>query len=166
MKALENDVNVQKRGIVHINYNVRNPNHHNTNEKDNVGGGGSLIDSTFLELVTKLHLIQCVPFRFVSVHFCFNSPLLRQPMALIQKALSTKQRLRVRSHYGTCTIVSFPFHSFILLVPCCYFRSVCHFFALVSNAWNLLFPPPRMYRINATMIFLPCNNHNGICANS
>ena len=107
MKALENDENVQKRGIVHINYNVRNTHKddgggHNSSSSNN----GTFIDPTFLELVTKLHLIQCVPFRFVSVHFCFNSPLLRQPMALIQKALTTKHRLRVRSHYGAFIILS------------------------------------------------------------
>ena len=118
MKALENDENVQKRGIVHINYNVRNTHKddgggHNSSSNNN----GTFIDATFLELVTKLHLIQCVPFRFVSVHFCFNSPLLRQPMALIQKALTTKNRLRVRSHCGTFILSSALrfFHLFILL---------------------------------------------------
>ena len=93
MKALQEDVDVQKRGIVHVNYNVNNV-------SSSSSGTNKIIDHTFLELVTKLHLIQCVPFRFSSVHFCFNSPVLRQPMALIQRALTTNHRLRIRSHYG------------------------------------------------------------------
>jgi hypothetical protein len=44
--------------------------------------------------------VESVPFRFASMHICYNFLQLRPLLSLVQMAVGKEGRLRFRSHYG------------------------------------------------------------------
>ena len=87
-KALRADENIQRLGMAHVTYNVN---------VDQVG-------NSFWQVLSKVHLMACLPFKIVGFHYCSNNPIMKHPMAIMQRALSNSHRIRFRSHFGTFLI--------------------------------------------------------------
>jgi hypothetical protein len=81
MTALE-DVQVQRSGVVALIYNV----------------GTKSVDYELLRNSPKL--MESLPFRVVSVHYCYSDVRIRPAMALIQANIGTEGRVRFRAHFG------------------------------------------------------------------
>ena len=47
------------------------------------------------------HIYDCLPYRYAAIHFVFNAPILRYPLALMQNAVGKHNRIRFLCHYGT-----------------------------------------------------------------
>lgn len=45
-------------------------------------------------------LIETIPYKIRGFHFCHDSALLRPLLAIIQMAIGSRVRLRLRRHYG------------------------------------------------------------------
>ena len=90
MKAVENDESIQKKGVVNIMYNVDNDHEerfHYTKKDLEL-----MVDASFIN--------DCLPFKYASMHFCYNNPRLKPLMNVIQYAVGTEARIRFRAHYG------------------------------------------------------------------
>jgi hypothetical protein len=85
MAALE-DENVQKYGLVHVLYDIGLKQH----------------DVIYADLLTSIHIIRDgLPFRLPALHYCFDKPMMRGAMSLLQTMISKNQRLRFRAHFGS-----------------------------------------------------------------
>jgi hypothetical protein len=82
MRSVEDDEEVQKRGIVGCMYCV---------------GGGINFD---LQLLRKV-LQNALPVRFDSFHVCYDDPRLVPAFSLAMIIMGTRSRLRFRAHYGS-----------------------------------------------------------------
>ena len=84
MVALQ-DENTQKYGIVDVLYNIGLAKH----------------DAQYADVVAKAHMLRDgVPFRLCALHYCFDNPLLRGAMSLVQIMVGRDYRLRFRTHFG------------------------------------------------------------------
>jgi hypothetical protein len=88
MVALEEDEDTQKKGIVNLVYSV--------------GGVGTSITMKLDKEVflNASKFMDCLPIRFVAMHYCFNDAKLRPVMSFIQLACGKHTRIRFRAHYG------------------------------------------------------------------
>ena len=91
MQTLENDESIQKKGVVNIIYNVDNDQdedrfHYTKKDLE------LMVDASFIN--------DCLPFRYASMHFCYNNPRLKPLMNVIHYAVGTEARIRFRAHYG------------------------------------------------------------------
>jgi hypothetical protein len=84
MRSVEDDEEVQKRGVVGCGYCL---------------GGGLNFD---LQVVRKTaNLRSALPARFDSVHVCYNDPLLMPLFSLGMVIMGAHSRMRFRTHYGS-----------------------------------------------------------------
>ena len=87
MKMLRKNVSTQKDGIVSIGYDCE------TRE------GFSIQEQV---LVWKsCRLLNILPLRIASLHYCYSDPIIHALIALGTTALGARTRTRVRPHYGT-----------------------------------------------------------------
>jgi hypothetical protein len=90
LQTLENDVEVQKQGIVEVFFS-----------------NGALMKLPRInEHLTKgLVGLLGLPIRYAGIHFCFNNPLFKPVIQLAQMAFGAENRLRFRAHYGECHVL-------------------------------------------------------------
>ena len=100
MAVLREDV--QRRGIVHVLYSV------NASAQK---ASQILISSA----QAGVKISKTIPFRLVSLHFCYSNRHLRYPMAVIQQNVGKDVRIRFRSHFGTDIEVHYALQAFGLL---------------------------------------------------
>ena len=86
MKALSDDEQAQKKGVVTIDYWV----------------GCRKVDPNVLDVFRNVHhMAEAFPLRVVAVHFCYDISQIRPIVILVQNVLMKDFRLRFRTHYGT-----------------------------------------------------------------
>lgn len=89
MRGLENE-EMQRHGMVMVVYNV----------------GLCEMKSLHLNLMMNAgFLFTDLPFRLMSVHYCYDTPKLRLAIAISQITLGQAGRIRFRAHYGKCMYV-------------------------------------------------------------
>ena len=110
-KALNENEDIQIRGIVHVIYALDVFNNYKVMVRDiSTGASSKILDSMKHENPTL-----CLPFRMVSIHFCYNAPILRYPIAIFQQFVGSNLRMRFRCHYGSNLEVQYMLRSFGLL---------------------------------------------------
>lgn len=88
MLALENDIELQRKGIVHVGYDIgcRITDH----------------DPKFTDVVMKSHYLKDgVPYRLVAFHYCYDDPAIRTTLSLLRSVSGTSFRLHFRDHFGS-----------------------------------------------------------------
>ena len=88
MSALENDIDLQRKGIVHVAYDV----------------GCRISDHSqkFTDVAMKSHYLRDgVPYRLVAFHYCYDDPAVRTTLSLLRSVSGTSFRLHFRDHYGS-----------------------------------------------------------------
>ena len=98
MVALEN-ANAQKRGLVHIQYEVGKATAAATTPHSD-DGSSSGIETSLEQFRYSRMFADALPMRYVAVHFCYDDPAARLALSLFS-ALSQSMRLRFKFHYGT-----------------------------------------------------------------
>ena len=79
------DEDTQKYGVVDVVYNIGLAKH----------------DAQFADVIAKAHMLRDgVPFRLSALHYCYDNPLLRSAMSLVQIMVGRDYRLRFRTHFG------------------------------------------------------------------
>jgi hypothetical protein len=84
MRSVEDDEDVQRRGVVGCSYCI---------------GGGLNFDLPLVRKTAKLR--NALPARFNSVHVCYNDPLKAPVFALAMFIMRAHSRRRFRTHYGS-----------------------------------------------------------------
>ena len=87
MKMLRRDEDTQKRGIVSIGYDCEIRKSFSIQEQ--------------ILVWKSCRLLNVLPFRIVSMHYCYSDPVVHALIALGTTALGARTRARVRPHYGT-----------------------------------------------------------------
>ncbi|KAG7361442.1 hypothetical protein IV203_036542 [Nitzschia inconspicua] len=85
MCAME-DEESQKTGIVNVYYNI------------DLG----VPEPLYFELIRRIAIIDSsIPYRSISVHYCYNMAALRPALELYQMFAGTRNRVRFRTHFGS-----------------------------------------------------------------
>ena len=88
MLALESDVELQKKGIIHVAYDV----------------GCRISDHSqrFTDVAMKSHLLRDgVPYRLVAFHYCYDDFAIKTTLSLLRSVSGTQFRLHFRDHFGS-----------------------------------------------------------------
>jgi hypothetical protein len=88
MNALE-DEEIQRKGFVKVFYNV----------------GMLKMPTLDSDLFFKgaPTLFEALPFRMAAMHYCYDDPIIRPALSIIQHSIGRAGRVRFRAHYGTIT---------------------------------------------------------------
>ena len=91
MTIIQNDVDVQKRGIVFVLYEVgRTLAQVRTQWKKRMGGVPLWRDG--------------IPMKLVCTHFCYTDYMINALINVLHRFQGQKLRVRFRDHYGTCYV--------------------------------------------------------------
>lgn len=82
------DEEVQRKGFVKVVFNI-NSGEMPTIDKDLFFKGAPAI-------------FEALPFRMAAMHFCYDDPMIRPVLNLVQRAIGRQGRVRFRSHFGKC----------------------------------------------------------------
>lgn len=86
MNALQNDPEVQRRGLVDVVY------HYHTNHS---------IPKYLMQTIPNISIFEACPFRWVAFHYCCpDTPLMKYPISMLKGGLGPQSRQRFRCHYG------------------------------------------------------------------
>lgn len=84
MCALE-DEEAQKKGIVNVYYNV----------------DLEAPEPLYFELIRHVKMLDdSIPYRTISLHYCYNNAAIRPALELFQLIAGKKNRIRFRTHFG------------------------------------------------------------------
>ena len=87
MSQLEKDIDLQRKGMVDILYNV----------------GVTTQGKVFADMAAKAYLLRDgLPFRMAALHYCFDNKSLAPAMSLVQLIIGKEARARFRAHLGAC----------------------------------------------------------------
>ncbi len=87
MSAVQDDEQAQINGFVSVAYCA--------------GFEPNILPKARLELgLESATLIEGIPFKIRGFHFCYDSPLLRPILAMMQMTVGYDIRVRTRTHYG------------------------------------------------------------------
>jgi hypothetical protein len=86
MTMLE-DEEAQRKGMVFILYDVQN-----------LTGIQRMTVPGVATASTKM--IDSIPFRLTGLHYCYDDPMIRPAISIIQHIIGTHGRLRFRAHFG------------------------------------------------------------------
>ena len=86
MNALHSDVEIQRRGMAYVIYELL--------------ATSARIPKYMMQCLPKMYLIDAIPVRWVSFHYCFDNPIMKYTMTVLKGALISTSRQRFRSHFG------------------------------------------------------------------